>query len=109
MLSRSVQWSAVRESALSGLESRVLLVDDVPLPLADHDLAVLRPALDAALNLHGVCILASVLADDSHAALNLNLVKRGIRILRWVVFLRPGPLLSSRAHRALDGASDLDR
>jgi hypothetical protein len=39
--------------ALTLLETRVPLVDDVPLPLADHDLAILGTSLDAALNFHG--------------------------------------------------------
>jgi hypothetical protein len=40
-------------SALPLLQPRVLLVDDVPATLADHNLAVLGSSFDAALNFHG--------------------------------------------------------
>lgn len=53
------------KSALTLLETRILLVDHQSLALADNDLAITGTALDARANLHGgtpVCDSLAVLA-----------------------------------------------
>ena len=54
-----------RKSALTLLETGILLVDDEALALSDHDLAVSGTALDARTNLHGVLLLLSVFRTDA--------------------------------------------